>query len=91
MARNIALLSSEVKILTIFFVQILLTCDPKVSNASARERVRGTLQKSLYRRGRKGARAKGWSVRVRLCMGDYLRSFQLLTKTYSLLILRESD
>ena len=66
MARNIALLSSEVKILTIFFVQILLTCDLKVSNASARERVRGTLQKSLYRRGRKGARAKGWSVRVRL-------------------------
>ena len=59
MARNIALLSSEVKILTIFFVQILLTCDPKVSNASARERVRGTLQKSVYT----GGEEKGLGLR----------------------------
>ena len=52
-----------------------------MTSASARERVRGILQNSFNMRGRKGAGAKGWSVRVRICMGDYLRSFLLLTKT----------
>ena len=55
--RNIALLLSVIDFI-IFFAQILLTCDPKVTNASVRESVRGTLQRILYRRGRKGVGAK---------------------------------
>ena len=56
--RNIALLLSVIDFI-IFFAQILLTCDPKVTSASVRERVRGTLQRILYRRGRKGGGGSG--------------------------------
>ena len=54
-AHNIALLR-------FFFTQILLTCDPRVTNASTRERIRGTFQTSVYRQGKRGAGAKAWSV-----------------------------
>ena len=37
-----------------FFAQILLTCDPRVTNASTRERIRGTFQTSLYRQEKRG-------------------------------------
>ena len=56
--RKIALLLSVIDFI-IFFAQILLTCDPKVTNASVRESVRGTLQRILYRRGRKGVGGSG--------------------------------
>ena len=37
-----------------FLAEILLTGDPKVTNASTHERVRGTFQQSLYRLGKRG-------------------------------------
>ena len=55
-----------------FFAQILLTCDPRVTNASTCERIRGTFQTSLYRQGKRGVGAKGWSVKFRLSLGDFL-------------------
>ena len=55
-----------------FFAQILLTCDPRVTNASTRERIRGTFQTSLYRQEKRGVGAKGWSVKFRLSLGDFL-------------------
>ena len=55
-----------------FFAQILLTCDPRVTNASTRERIRGTFQTSLYRQEKRGVGAKGWSVTFRLSLGDFL-------------------
>ena len=72
-AGNIALLLSDViDFIIFFFTQVFLTCDPKVTNASTRERIRGTFQMSLYRQGKKEVGAKGWSVKVRLSLGDFL-------------------
>ena len=48
------LLPSDVIDFMIFFPEILLTGDPKVTNASTHERVRGTFQQSLYRQGKRG-------------------------------------
>ena len=64
-ARNIAPIR-------FFFAQILLTCDPRVTNASTCERIRGTYQTSLYRQGKRGVGAKRWSVKFRLSLGDFL-------------------
>ena len=77
MACNIALLPSDVIDFMIFFFHCKLsTCDPKVTNVSTHERVSGTFQKSFYRHGKNGGGggvgAKGWSVKFRLCMGDFL-------------------
>ena len=76
MACNIALLPSDVIdfMIFFFFAEILLTCDPKVTNVSTHERV---MQWHLTRRvsiGRekRGVGAKGWSVKFRLCEGDFL-------------------
>ena len=54
-ACNIALLPSDViDFMIFFFPEILLTCDPKVTNVSTHERVSGTFQKSFYRHGKEG-------------------------------------
>ena len=84
-AGNIALLLSDVIDFTIFFfTQLLLTCDPKVTNASTRERIRGTFQTSLYRQGKKEVGAKGWSVKFRLSLGVFFVLFsQLLIEVES--------
>ena len=84
-AGNIALLPSDVMdFIIFFFAQLLLTCDPKVTNASTRERIRGTLQTSLYRQGKREVGAKGWSVKFRLSLGDiFVRFSQLLTEVES--------
>ena len=58
--RNIAvtlLLPSDfTDFMVFFFGEILLTGDPRVTNASTHERVRSTFQQSLYRQGKRG----GW-------------------------------
>ena len=46
--------SDFIDFMIFFFAEILLTGDPKVTNASTHERVRGTFQQSLYRQGKKG-------------------------------------
>ena len=48
------LLPSDVIDFMIFFAEILLTGDPKVTNTSTHERVRGTFQQSLCRQGKRG-------------------------------------
>ena len=83
--RYHSLLPSDViDFIIFFFAQLLLTCDPKVTNASTRERIRGTLQTSLYRQGKREVGAKGWSVKFRLSLGDiFVRFSQLLTEVES--------
>ena len=80
--RYHSLLPSDViDFIIFFFAQLLLTCDPKVTNTSTRERIRGTFQTSLYRQGKKEVGAKGWSVKFRLSLGDiFVRFSQLLTE-----------
>ena len=46
--------SDFIDFMILFFAEILLTGDPKVTNASTHERVRGTFQQSLYRLGKRG-------------------------------------
>ena len=72
--------------LQFLFAQILLTCDPRVTNASTRERIRGTFQMSLYRQGKRGVGAYGWSVTFRLSLGDFCTILLALSnvESYSL-------
>ena len=50
--------SDFIDFMIFFFAEILLTGDPKVTNARTHERVRGTLQQSLYRQGKRGLRLR---------------------------------